>query len=259
MTITVRGRASAAVRRWSVLAGALAVGVAAAVSPACAEEPLSEAQTRAVEALVERYIAENPDKILEAVRAYNQRQEEEQRAEAESNLVARHDEIVNDPASPVAGNPDGDVTVVEFFDYRCGYCKRSLDVLMAVMQEDPNVRVVFKEFPILSPQSLQAARAALASRRQDKYFDFHVALMGARGTFDDEQIFDIAHEVGLDVDRLIDDMQSPEIEAHIDAVNQLARALDIGGTPAFVVGGEIYRGAIDLDTMRSAIAATRAS
>ncbi len=235
---------------------AMAVGLSA-VPGAAAEEGLTEAQRQAVEVLIERYIAENPEAIIDSVRAHNQRSEEARRSEAAANLVALRDEIANDPGSPVAGNPDGDVTVVEFFDYRCGYCKQSLDMVMAVLDEDPNLRVVFKEFPILSPQSRQAAKAALASRNQGGYLAFHVALMGARGSFDDAQIFDIAGEVGLDVDRLVADMEAPEIEGQLEAVDTLARALDIGGTPAFVVGSEILRGAIDIEAMRRAIAAAR--
>lgn len=237
---------------------AVAVGCFLAAFAAGAAESLNDAQRQAVEALIERYIEENPDKIVESVRAWNRRQEEARRDEASANLVALRDEILADPASPVAGNPDGDVTIVEFFDYRCGYCKRSLDVLLQAAEEDSNVRLVFKEFPILSPQSTRAAQAALAARRQDAYLPFHVALMSARGAFEDEQIFDIAAESGLDVARLEKDMAAPEIAAQIAAVAALAQSLDIAGTPAFIVGGEIYRGAIDLDTLRGAIAAARA-
>ena len=251
MTKTVFGAARAA-----ALAALAAVLTLAA--PAMADDALSAEQRAAVEALIERYIAENPEKIIESVREHNRREEEARVAAAEGNLVALRDEILNDPASPVAGNPDGDVTVVEFFDYRCGYCKRSLDMVLAILEDDPGVRVVFKEFPILSPQSRQAAKAALAARAQGAYLPFHVALMGARGAFEDEQIFEIADEVGLDVDRLAADMAAPEVEAQIDAVAALASALDINGTPTFVVGGEIIRGAVDIEAMRAAIAARRA-
>ena len=232
---------------------------AAGLGPALAEDALDEAQRSAVEALIERYIAENPEKIVDSVRAYNRRVEEARRDSASANLVALRDEILADPGSPVAGNPEGDVTIVEFFDYRCGYCKRSLDVLMTAMQEDSEVRVVFKEFPILSPQSRRAAQAALAAREQEGYLPFHVALMEARGAFEDEQIFEIAGEVGLDVERLAADMESAGVAEQIDAVSALADALDISGTPAFVVGGEVFRGAIDLEAMRSAIASARAA
>lgn len=246
--------------RPAVRSAAVAVGCFLAAFAAGAGEPLSDAQRQAVEALIERYIEENPGKIVESVRAWNRRQEEARRDEASANLVALRDEILADPASPVAGNPDGDVTVVEFFDYRCGYCKRALDVLLQAAEEDSNVRLVFKEFPILSPQSTRAAQAALAASRQHPaaYLPFHVALMSARGAFEDEQIFDIAAENGLDVARLENDMDAPEIAAQIEAVAALAQSLDIAGTPAFIVGGEIYRGAIDLDTLRGAIAAARA-
>ncbi len=253
----VRGALAKPLRR--LLVGAALAG--ALVTPALAADSdtaLTEAQRLAVEKLIDAYIAENPEKIIESVREYNRRQEADRRAQATSNLVALRDELLHDPAAPAAGNPRGDITVVEFFDYRCGYCKRSLDMLMTVLREDNNLRVVFKEFPILSPESRQAARAALASQNQDKYLQFHVALMNARGAFEDEQIFDIAAEVGLDVNRLAADMRAPETEAQLEVVGDLARALNIEGTPAFIVGDRIFRGAIDLDTMRGAIAAARA-
>jgi len=224
-----------------------------------AEEGLSEAQEAAIEGLIQKYIQEHPDEILEAVRAYTERQKAMASASAEANLTELREQILFDPRAPVAGNPDGDVTVVEFFDYRCGYCKKSLDMVMAMIEEDPNLRVVFKEFPILSPQSRRASLAALASREQGKYLEFHYALMSSRGSFDDQQIMDIAAEVGLDVAKLQKDMEAPEITAYLDSVQDLARALDIGGTPTFVVENKIVRGAVDAETLRQAIADKRES
>jgi protein-disulfide isomerase len=243
----------------TALVGAIAALSLATPSTVTADENLSAEQEAAVEQLIEKYIQEHPEVILEAVRAHSERQKAEAEAAAEANLTALREQIVNDPMAPVAGNPDGDVTMVEFFDYRCSYCKKSLDMVMTMINEDPNLRVVFKEFPILSPQSRRAAQAALAADKQGKYLDFHYAVMSARGSFDDAQLMDIAAEVGLDVDQLKTDMESPEIEAYLNQVQDLARSLDIRGTPTFIVENSIVRGAVDADTLRKTIAEKRES
>ncbi|MDP6951296.1 MAG: DsbA family protein, partial [Alphaproteobacteria bacterium] len=190
--------------------------------------------------------------------AFREREEARIASEQQSNLNDLKREIQFDPGSPVAGNPEGSITVVEFFDYRCGYCKSSLEMVMDLIREDADVRVVFKELPILSPESTRAAQAALAAQRQGRYLDLHYAMMSSRGQFDDEQIFDIATEVGLDVEQLKADMEAPEIRALIDTNLSLAGALGIGGTPTFIVDDQIFRGAIDAATMRKAIAEARA-
>jgi protein-disulfide isomerase len=239
--------------------GALVL-LAAALAPAsaAAAEALSAEEKAAVEALIERYILDHPDVILESVRAFVERQESVARGEAQANLSRLKQAIQYDPETPVAGNPDGDVTVVEFFDYRCRFCKASLEMVMSLLRDDPNVRVVFKEFPILSPESVRAAQAALAAERQGKYLEFHYALMSARGSYDDQQIFDIAAEVGLDIDRLAKDMEAPEIQAMIDTNLALAQALNIDGTPTFLIEERMLRGAIDPSVLHQAIAQERA-
>lgn len=229
------------------------------VGPAqAADAALTAEQEAAVEELIGRYLLENPEIILESVRAHRERQEQASRLAAEKNLVALRDQIVNDPTSPVAGNPDGDVTIVEFFDYRCGYCKASMEAVRTLIEEDPDVRFVFKEFPILSEESGQAARAALAAQRQGKYFEFHNALMNFRGSFTDEQIMKIAADVGLDTEKLAEDMKDPDIEDALRRNAELAQRLDINGTPSFIVGDDLYPGALDLEALRTIIAEIRA-
>ena len=257
----VNRRLKGAARRLAAVSAALALGWAAAilVPPAAhAGEALSDAQKAEIEALIERYLAEHPEAILESVQTFREREEAQARERTQANLVALSDRIKFDPAAPVAGNPDGNVTVVEFFDYKCGYCKRSLEMVMALIRDDPDVRVVFREFPILTPESARAAKAALASVRQGKYLEFHYALMSSRGSLDDQQIMDIAAEVGLDVDQLARDMEAPEIAAHIDANHALGRELDISGTPTFIVEDQLFPGAIDAEVMRRAVAEQRA-
>ena len=158
----------------------------------------------------------------------------------------------------MGGNPDGDVTVVEFFDYRCGYCKRFAPTLEKIKKQDPKLRVVYKEFPILGPDSMKGAQAALAAREQGRYVEFHEALMRVRGNLNDKTITAVARSVGLDTDRLRKDMQSPMILNAIRNTRKLAAALGITGTPAVIVGDEIVRGAVPLERLAAMIAAARA-
>jgi protein-disulfide isomerase len=169
------------------------------------------------------------------------------------------DQIFFAEGSPVGGNPDGDVTLVEFFDYNCGYCKRVMPAVEAVAEADPNLRIVYKEFPILSEGSMIAARAALASRAQDLYEPFHEALMGFEGRIGESEVFAIAEGVGLDVEQLREDMGSDAVTAEIAANMDLARALQINGTPAFVVGDQVIPGAVPQAQLESAIAEARGS
>lgn len=169
-------------------------------------------------------------------------------------ISQRHDEIFNDPASPVGANPKGDAILVEFFDYNCPYCRRAMPMLDTLEQEDKGLRLVFKEYPILGPGSVFAARAALASRNQGKYLAFHQALMTYDGRIIEASTLEIAADVGIDVERLKTDMRDPAIDAAIKR-----NALRIGGTPSFVVGKEVVRGLVDEATMKLLIASARGS
>jgi protein-disulfide isomerase len=183
-------------------------------------------------------------------------------AEAESlkkTIAARRDELLNDPDAPVAGNVVGNTTLVEFFDYNCPYCRRVAATVTDVVDDDPDLRLVYKEFPILGPGSQFAARAALASRKQAKYVPFHEALMAADGQVGEDGVLEIASQVGLDVDRLRRDMEDPAIEAAIRRNLELANALGITGTPSFVIGDRVVPGAVDRTTLESLIARARRS
>ncbi len=177
-----------------------------------------------------------------------------------AGLAAHPEMLFDDPASPVAGNPDGDVTLVEFFDYRCVFCKGANKAVTAALQQDPRLRVVFKELPVLGPGSVAAARAALAAHRQDpdKYVAFHGALMGVRGRLTKPTIMRIARATGFDVKRLEADMSAPEIDQAIKRNLALAATLGIRGTPVFVIGDKIVPGAVNLKTMKRLIALARA-
>lgn len=237
------------------LCAGLAVVAAALLLPSAAP-----AQT-ADEAFGERvreYLLANPEVIVEALTLYQQRQEAEEARLARDALVSLRDEI-EDGGSPWSGNADGDVIVVEFFDYQCGYCRRMHEPLQALLENDDQIRFVYKEFPILGPVSVIAARAALASREQGLYVEFHNALMGHPTQLTETIIFELAESLGLDLQRLRADMSSPAVMLEIQFNLQLAHALGIGGTPTFVIGDQVIRGAVPRSTLETAIAAARSS
>jgi protein-disulfide isomerase len=210
------------------------------------------------ESLAKEYLLDNPEVIVEAVRQMEARQQAAQENELTAVVAARQEDIFNDPASPVGGNVAGDVTLVEFFDYNCPYCRQAAPIMQQLQQEDGGVRIVFKEFPILGPGSRFAARAALASQKQGKYVAFHSAMMTYKGQISESSTLEIAAQVGLDVEQLKRDMADPAIEAEIRSNFELADALRISGTPTFVSGKQTTRGLVDLETMAQLIAAARA-
>ncbi|AWK86555.1 DsbA family protein [Azospirillum thermophilum] len=250
-----------------IRSAALALSVALAALPALtlpgtasaqsAAPAMDDGQRKAIEQVVRDYLMRHPEVILEAVEAMQQREKLAEAERAKQALAANRQALVANPGDPVAGNPQGDLTVVEFFDYNCGYCKAVQADVTRLIKDDGKLRFVFKEFPILSPSSLVAAKAALASRGQGKYVEFHNALMGQRGQLDEEVIFRLAKSVGLDTDRLKKDMDGPDIQKTIAMNQALAESLGIRGTPAFVIGDELVPGAIKLDEMKRLVAAAR--
>lgn len=211
-----------------------------------------------IKALIAQTLRENPELVLEALQTLDARQADAQAATATAVLKTERAGLERDPNAPVLGNPDGDVTVVEFFDYNCPYCKRAMAEVDALLAEDGNIRLVMREWPILSAGSAFAARAALASRQQGKYTEFHNALMGMRGKAEEQTVLRIAGEIGLDIDKLKADMQAPEVEAHIATSMRLAEALGFNGTPSFVVGEALIPGFVEKAQLAEAVAAARA-
>jgi protein-disulfide isomerase len=207
-------------------------------------------QRQAIEGIIHDYLMQNPDVLIEALRAAED-------AKSKQVLTERHHEIFDDPATPVGGNLQGDVSLVEFFDYRCPYCKQVEPTLETLLSKDPKIRFVYKEMPVLGPSSVVAAHAALAARLQGKYEAFHNAMMAAKGQISDDVVYHVAGSVGLDIERLKRDMESPEIDQAVKANLALAEALDIRGTPGFVIGDHIIPGAIDLDALKDLIAESR--
>ena len=199
------------------------------------------------------FILGNPEVIVQSVQAADALSKAAEENELTALLMQKHDEIFNDPAGPVGVNANGDVTLVEFFDYNCPYCRKAVPVLDAQEQADKGVRLLYKEFPILGPGSTFAAKAALASRKQDKYLAFHNAMMTYSGSITETSALEVAVSVGLDVEQLKNDMTDPAIETALAQNVALAEALRITGTPGFVAGKEIVHGLAGPDEMKQLI------
>ncbi|HLS68131.1 MAG TPA: DsbA family protein [Kiloniellales bacterium] len=222
-----------------------------------AKAQVTAAERAEVEEILRDYLLQNPELILEALERLEARNQAEQASRQQASLDAHREALEEDATSPVLGNPVGDVTLVEFFDYQCGYCKQASETLQQLLDQDSGVRLVMKEFPILGPASLVAARAALAAERQGGYEALHWALMSHRGQLDEESVLALAAEVGLDRERLRKDMEDPGIQDSLRRNYRLAEALEIRGTPAFIVGDQLLPGAVPLERLHGAVEETR--
>ncbi len=244
--------------RFRFAALAVSAGLAAlTLGTVPARAAMDDAQRQAIEQVVRDYLMKNPEVIVEAIEELQKREKLAEDTRNRQALSSNRAALENSAADPVLGNPKGDVTLVEFFDYQCGYCKAVQADVQKLIKEDAKLRVVFKEFPILGPASVTAAKAALASREQGKYEAFHNALMAHRGQLDDDTILRLARSAGLDTDKLKKDMESPAVQQVIGANLALAQALGIRGTPAFVVGDDLAPGAIKLNDMKAMVAKAR--
>jgi protein-disulfide isomerase len=236
---------------------ALLLIVLSGTLPARAAEPFTPDQKEAIEKIIRDYFMAHPDFMVDVIHAAQQKLKAEKAAEAKQAITSKRDELINDETAPVAGNPKGDVTIVEFFDYRCPYCKQVEPSLEALLKEDGKLRIVYKEFPVLGPASIYASRIALAARKQGKYTAFHNAMMAAKGQITEETVLKVAKAAGLDVERAKADMNAADIDEIIKRNYALAEALDIQGTPAFVIGDALVPGATDIDGLRKLIAEAR--
>jgi protein-disulfide isomerase len=203
------------------------------------------------------YLLAHPEIVLDALKAAQQQADAQAVEQSRRMIAIKQKELLDSPDDLVQGNPKGDVTLVEFFDYRCPYCKQIEPSLDALLKEDGKLRIVYKEFPILGEASVYATRVALAARRQGKYAEFHRAMMATKGEISDETVLKVASSLGLDISMIRADMSAPQIDKLIDSNYALADALNIQGTPAIIVGDALTPGAVDLDTLRKDIAAAR--
>ncbi|MEW6130197.1 MAG: DsbA family protein [Acidobacteriota bacterium] len=218
---------------------------------------ISKPEREAIENVVREYLIKNPLVVREAMMALQAQEEKQKRETTAANMKLLRSEIYSDADSPVTGNAKGDVTVVVFFDYFCGYCKKTMPGLQTLLANDSSLRIVYKEFPILGAQSLSAARAALAASRQGKYAEFHQALLAAAGAGED-LIKAVSEGLNLDYAKLQKDMSDPKISAALERNIRLAELLNINGTPTYLVGDQLIPGALDSDSLARLIKAERA-
>ncbi|NVK19096.1 MAG: DsbA family protein [Methylocystaceae bacterium] len=221
--------------------------------PLLADDNLSTGQQDEVRELVRDTLLKNPEILMESMQILQERQEQAKAEMQQKALTALKDKMIIPGITPIGGNPEGDVTMIEFFDYQCGYCKRAFPGVMEVVNNDKNIKYVLKEFAILGPMSEVAARAALAAQMQGKYMDFHTAMMTVRGRLSEEKIYKTAQDLGLDLDRLKTDMKSDTVNQEITSTRQLANLLNITGTPAFIIGDQIMPGAMPPEALIEAV------
>ena len=241
------------IRHFARLAACLATALCVTIGitlPAAAD--INDADRATVEKMIGEYIRANPEVLRDALISLAEREAAERREQAMFILES-------DDGDPFLGNPDASFVIYEFSDYNCGYCKRVFKPLQDLIAEDDDIKLVIKEFPILSESSLLAAQAGIAAQAQGVFEDYHIAMMTARGAISMDSIMAAATSAGADLDRLQADMNSPAVEAIIARTRAAAQQLEISGTPGLVIGRQIIPGAIDLDQMRDIIATERAA
>ena len=243
------------------------IALAAAVSlalvgaaPAVAES-FSADQREEIGKIIKDYLLTHPEVMQDVMAELEKRQQAAETEKHRTAVVENKATLFSSPHQVVLGNPQGSVTMVEFFDYNCGYCKRAMSDMLDLIKNDSNLKFVLKEFPVLGEGSVDAARVAVAARMQDstgkKYIEFHQKLLGGRGGADKTRALAVAKEVGFDMPRLERDMGSDEVKKTIDENMKLAEALGVNGTPSYVVGQEVVVGAVGLDALREKISAER--
>jgi protein-disulfide isomerase len=241
-----------------------AIRLAQAATPgstASAAGPFSPEQKAAIEQIIKEYLLAHPEVMMDVQNALEAKMETLQAEKLKLALKESAGEIFRRPNAPIAGNPNGDVTVVEFFDYNCGYCKRAFTDIAKLVEKDPKVKVVFKELPILSKGSEDASKVALAAKMQGKYWEAHRVLITMRGEINEQTALRAVEKLGLDMAKLKKDMESPEVKAEIETVRNLAQKMGINGTPHFLVGDRAIAGAPQnlLEVMGGHVAEVRKS
>ncbi|HTW26613.1 MAG TPA: DsbA family protein [Acetobacteraceae bacterium] len=236
---------------------AVALTLFACLPFAARADQFTPAQRAEIVQILRQALKSDPSILRDAVTALQADEAARQQAATESALVASHARLFADPADPVAGNPKGDVTIVEFYDTRCPYCRRMLPEMQALLQSDPHLRLVYKDLPVLGPVSQLESSALLAAQRQGGYLRLQEALMTDSAPSTKDSIRRIADGLGLDGARLLRDMQDPSIRSQLRGNIALAESLHIEGTPALIVGDKLIPGAVTLDELRQEVAAAR--
>jgi len=220
-------------------------------------EVVAEGDDADMQALIRKTLLENPEIIQEALQILQERQVLEQQRQQAAALETAREALMSGDLTPVGGNPNGDVVLIEFFDYQCGFCKRAFPSVKDALAQDGQVKMIYKEFAILGPQSVKAARAALAAHKQGQYHAFHDQLMQMRGRLSERKIMDLAQSLNLDLERLRQDMDSQEITDELQRTRDLAQQLNITGTPGFIIGDIIVPGVLPTKDLLAAIQQAR--
>ncbi len=222
-------------------------------------EPAGVKDRAAIETIVREYLVTNPDVIVEAQTALEEQQDARKREAAQEAIAMARDQIFDLASDGVVGNPTGDITLVEFYDYNCGYCKRAFPDVTALIADNPDLRIVLKEFPILGPDSQRAHQVSLAFQRlnPDRWMEFHDKLMGASGRASEQTAMALAVTLGGDEAALRKEMENPDIAAQVRVTYDLADRLNITGTPSFVIGDQVVFGAVGKDALQQKITETR--
>jgi protein-disulfide isomerase len=244
MSFSLRARACLTAAVLGLLAGF-------ATAPARAE--MSSAQRTEIEGVIKEFLLKNPEVLRDALVEMDKRQKADEEAARVKAVSDQAPLIFNSPRQAVMGNPNGKITLVEFFDYNCGYCKKTLGDIAQLVQNEPDLRLVVKDFPVLGPGSVEAAEIATAMRNQargDKYWQYHAKLLATRGPVGKAQALAAAKEAGADMDRLARDMANPETRASIQEVMQIADKLQLTGTPSFVLADDVIVGAVGYDELK---------
>jgi protein-disulfide isomerase len=245
--------------RLLALASAALITAASPLAVRAAE--FSAPQRSEIETIVREYIVQHPEVLQEAMAELERRQTAAQAEKGKAAVKQYSQALFTSPRQVTLGNRSGDVTFVEFFDYNCAYCKHALKDMLTLLKDDPKLKVVLKEFPVLGPGSVEAAQVAVAVRMQDKtgkkYLEFHQKLLGGRGPADKAHALAVAKDVGMDMAQLQKDMQSPEVKATLEENFKLADALGLNGTPSYVIGEQVVVGAVGLPALKQDINTAR--
>jgi len=226
--------------RFRLAAAAAALLLATPV--AMADQSFNDAQKKEIGEIVRQYLLDNPEVLLDVSKALEAKQQQQEQEQRTGVLQSKAKDIFQNPNDYVAGNPKGDVTMVEFFDYNCGWCKKGFPEVMSLLDQDKNLRFVLKEFPIFGGDSDYAAMAAIAAKKQGKYWELHKALFSHEGKVTRQVVDEVAAKQGIDVKKLKEDMKDPAVAQEIAANHAMAQSLAINGTPGFIVDDKVSPG-----------------
>ena len=241
----------------NLLAAATVLSFSATVAGAA--DPLSPAQQDAVKEVVKSYLKENPQVVIDAIQTWQEQQAQIQAEQQKKALAAIKESLQQNTAVPFLGNEKAGSIVVEFSDYNCPYCKRTYPGIRDLLKEDGDIKIVMLELPVLGPMSEFAARAALAAHAQGKYAEFHEGMMDTKTRLDEKGVLDVAQQIGLDMEKLKLDMNSPGVAQELQSNAMMAQMLGISGTPAFVIGDQLVPGAIGKDKIKALVEQSRAN